>query len=452
MRALFLLFVLTLASIGLAQADPEANAVRQALQQPTGSPAQLLAPDPLKWLKSTNELAKRTRIGQASEALAYAVILIGFIFALYNAMLFGSPRQFGFAVARLALCSLLVQVSLNYAQPREFNFSALMFNGWVGAYAWVLDRTGADIQEKIGEAEGAMLDLLSQVVVTGGSLALGGIGVQTAKTYLAFSKAAVQDLLVLDGTTAGAQAAKTALGAATGAARQAGLRVMQGLKVLYQFMLPLLAAYAALIYISGLLMLLCIYLLPLAFALLMWNQRGWISGVLSTYTTALFSVIFLPIFFAVALDIAFVQPAQVIQRYNEQLAQVHLQAKQQTAEAQAQVNQESDATLAACEAAYSANPEAINATECQEARSKGFLDRLGDRIGQIVASGWAAFSSLIASVFNSIVATILGLLAVWIGLFIGLMIMFRLPGMIGSIVGGAATSLAELRWIGRGRL
>jgi len=452
MRLFFLLLLLWLGSLALAQADPEASALRQALQQPSGSPATLLAPDPLKWLKSTNELAKRARIGQASEALAYVVILVGFIFAVYNAMLFGSPRQFGFAVARLALCSLLVQVSLNYAQPREFNFSALMFGGWVGAYAWVLDKTGADIQEKITQAEGVMLDLLAQVAVTGGSLALGGVGVQTAKAYLAFSKGAVQDLLVLDGTTAGAQAARTALGAATGAARQAGLRVMQGLKVLYQFMLPLLAAYAALIYISGLLVLLCIYLLPLAFALLMWNQRGWISGVLSTYTTALFSVIFLPIFFAVALDIAFVQPAQVIQRYNEQLAQVHIQAKQQTTQAQGQVNQESEAVLAACESAYNTNPEAINNPECQEARSKGFLDRLGDRIGQIVASGWAAFSSLIASVFNSIVASILGLLAVWIGLFIGLMIMFRLPSMIGGIVGGAAASLSELRWISRGRL
>lgn len=452
MRALVLLLLLLVGSLGLAQADPEAEAVRQALAQPNGNPAQLLAPDPLRWLKSTNELAKRARVGQASEALAYAVILVGFVFAVYNAMLFGNAREFGYAVARLALCSLLVQVSLNYAQPREFNLSALMFNGWAGAYAWVLDRTGADVQEKIEEAEGAMLELLSQVVVTGGSLALGGVGVQTAKTYLAFSRGSVRDLLALDGTTAGAQAARSALGAATGAARQAGLRVMQGLKVLYQFMLPLLAAYAALIYISGLLVLLCIYLLPLALALLMWNQRGWVGGVVSTYATALFSVIFLPIFFAVALDIAFVQPAQVIQRYNAQMAQVHVQAKAQTAHAQAQVNRESDATLAACEAATAADPEAVNGPECQEARSSGFLDRLGDRIGQIVASGWAAFSALIASVFNSIVATILGLLAVWIGLFIGLMIMFRLPAMIGGIVGGAASSLSEVRWLGRGRL
>lgn len=451
MRALLLLLLL-LGSIGLGQADPEAAAVQQALAQPGGSPASLLAPDPLKWLKSTNELAKRARIGEATEALAYALILIGFVASAYTAMLFGSSRQFGLAAARLVLCSLLVQLSLNYALPRDFNFSALMFGGWVGAYGWILDKTGADIQDKIAQAEGTMLDLLSQVVVTGGSLALGGVGVQTAKAYLAFSRGAVGDLLALDGTTAGAQAAKTALGAASGAARQAGTRVMQGLKVLYQFMLPLLAAYAALIYISGLLVLLCIYLLPLAFALLMWNQRGWVSGVLSTYATALFSVIFLPIFFAVAIDIAFVQPAQVIQRYNDQLAQVHVQAKQQTAQAQAQVNQESDAAQAACQAAYTADPEAINGTECQEARSKGFLDRLGDRIGGIVASGWAAFSGLIASVFNSIVAVILGLLAVWIGLLIGLMIMFRLPGMIGGIVGGAASSLSELRWLGRGRL
>jgi hypothetical protein len=433
----------------LAQ-DPEAQAIRQALQTPT--PAQLLAPDPLKWLKSTNELAKRARIGQATETLAKVLILIGFVFALYQAMLFESARQFGFAVARLALCSLLVQLSLNYAQPRAFSFSALMFNGWIGAYAWILERSGDQVQQKIEEAEGVMLELLSQVVVTGGSLALGGVGVQTAKTYLAFSKGAVRDLLILDGTSAGAQAAKSALGAATGAARQTGLRVIQGLKVLYQFMLPLLAAYAALIYISGLLVLLCIYLLPLAFALLMWNQRSWVSGVLSTYTTALFTVIFLPLFFTVALDIAFVQPAQVIQRYNDQLAQIHVEAKAQTAKAQAQVNQESQALIAACEAAYSADPEAIHSVACQEARSRGFLERLGDRIGQIVASGWSAFTSLISAVFNSIVATVLGLLAVWIGLFIGLMIMFRLPSMIGSIVGGGTAALSELRWVSRGRL
>ena len=236
----------------------------------TPSPTPWFIPDPVAWYKRTSDVITGTGLNTQVETLGYALVFTLFAYGALRASYYSRSSEFAALFGRLLLAGAVL---LSLGPIR-----GALHGTWVSTFGWSSGIFG-DVQEELVDAADDVSLLLAPFFAAGAV-------VQTAGRRIARE----------------ATGAMVEMGASsvTGAASRAS-QYMNGVLLLF---FPLFGMYAVLVYASGFVVLLGMLLLPLAGALIMLpNGASWISRWLGMYVGALFTVIFLPIIFGIAIDL-----------------------------------------------------------------------------------------------------------------------------------------------------
>lgn len=464
-----LVTLLLLLSLGCASAaaqgslpfapDPKAQAISNSLRQPTSvfaSTANVIVPDPIKWLQRTTDGITRINLTSKIEVVAYLILFMGMVYSLYQGWWHGDAKMILGAFIRSSLCGICIMFTFNHAVveggsvpgSKSFSFSSVMFGAWGSAYGWTVDRFGPTVDGVVNESTDAMVEMLGEAVLVAGTVAVGGaagkVATQGVSRMLAMvrSGAGLRDVMAMDGTNAlKAFFGDAAPGAAAGLRN--GITAMMGqLRLVYGAMMPVLAAYSAVVYISGLVMLIALYMMPIAWAFVGWGQRDSIWHIAGTFLTSLFSVIFLPMMLVVGLQIAFIQPSQMVRAYSQQLSAARQASELAAAAASAKVNADYGALLAQCDAALSIDPVAgMQTIECQQTKGKAAIAVAGDFVTGALNNLWGTIKGFFDDIAASVTRVLLAFIGVSVGMTIATALMFQLPGWFAKNLKGTADRL-----------
>ncbi len=324
-------------------------------------------PDPIAWYRRTNDVITIHGLHTQVETLGYALVFTLFAYGAARASYYARSSEIGALFGRLLLAAAIL---LSLTPIRS-----TLHGTWVSAFRWS-SGLFSDVQDELVENADEIGLLLAPFFAAGVTVNLIGRRVATRA-----ATAVVQ--------TGASQTASLASRATS---------YMNGVLLLF---FPLFGMYAALVYASGLVVLLSMLLLPLAGALLLLpNGASWISRWLGMYLGALFTVIFLPIIFGIAIDLGMVQPmAQMGVHMQDALTQFSAAAEALTLPSGAEV---------------------WNVAEWQ-----AWLENIPDSL---------------LSAFGGIVSILLGwllsLVALIVGMLIGVYLLMNLPGFVGGFIGG----------------
>ena len=319
------------------------------------------------------------------ENLAYALVLALFAYSALRAAYFARSAEFGVLFGRLLLSAALL---LSLTPIRS-----TLHRTWVDAFEW---------------SSGLFTEVESELLASADNVALLLAPFFTAGAVV---------------THAGRRVARESLSDVTalGASGSAGLAsratsYMNGILLLF---FPLFGIYAALVFASGFIVLLSMLLLPLAASLtLLPNGASWLSRWLGMYLGALFTVIFLPVMFGIAVDLGMVQPlARMGEQMREALTQFSAAAEQLAVPAGSEV--------------------------WRIAQWKDWLQGIPD-----------SMLSALGGVVSLLLGWLLSLVALIVGMLVGVYLLLNLPGYIGGFIGGIGASAGAAfglsRVVGRG--
>lgn len=452
------LTVLLLGNAALAatpyKPDSNAAALAQDLSNSSNfsSMAGVIVPDPIVWLKKTSEGVTKLHITGRIEIVAGLILFAGLIVSLYQGWYAGDIKLILGAFLRAILCGLCIMFSFNQGasstgsnNAKVFSFSEVMFTTWGAAYGWTVVKFGPTVDSVVEQSTEAMIGMLGEAVLVAGSVAVGGAAGKVAtqgisRLILAVrSGAGLADVAAMDG----AGILKTYFGnaapAALGGMRNGITALLGRLGMVYGAMLPILAAYSAVVYISGLLVLLGIYMLPIAFALIGWGQRDSIWMIFGTFLSSFFSVIFLPLMLVVGLQIAFLQPAAMVRTYTQQMAAARAASEKAAQVASDAVNAQHRSLVDQCNAAMTADPQnGMNDPSCQQTTSAAANSNPLDLVGNALSSLWGTIKDTFDGIWAGIMRIILAFVGVSVGMVIATRLMFQLPGMVAKFLKGTS--------------
>lgn len=270
----------------------------------------MLVPNFYQWLKSTNAALNNLHIYEGLRTLAVPIIFVFTVIKAIEHFAQGSITQVGMAFARCLVAVLLVS-----APSMTINGAAMQDVLWQ-TYAKVHKTARA---QSIGKINTELRDITVEFGKRLGELAMAfpsGKSVFLMKTVISLYNDAPQD------DKAKEVADKYVQGLIKNAPKYAKEEVEQNAKTFSQTMwlakiayfaiLPLLAIYALLMYTSGLTILICMEVWPLVVTT---YALGSSQGIRYTAITSLGSVVtgaFLPYAFAVAINVAYMQPMKVL--------------------------------------------------------------------------------------------------------------------------------------------
>jgi ABC-type multidrug transport system fused ATPase/permease subunit len=444
-KSLIFLVVMLMLCASLGLADPTAQKLKEdfARQGSTfTSMANVIVPDPIAWLRSTTEGITKLRLTTAIEVLAGLILFAGMVFSIWQAWYAANIKMIAGAFLRSILAGLCIMFCFNNGgTDKSFTFSSLLFNSWGAAYTWSVEKFGPTVDQTMEKSTEAMIDMLGEAVLVAGTVAVGGAAGKVATQGIsrlmtaARSGGSLKDLMAMDG----AGIMNTFFGGAGAGAMtslRSGVATLLGrIQLMYAAILPILASYAAIVYFSGLLVLLGIIVLPLGFALIAWGQKEAVWMVFGTYLTALFSVIFLPLMLVVGLQIAFIQPTNMIKNYSAQMAAARYAANQLADNTSTNIQINYAAQVAACEAAQTADPQnGAESPACQKLRDANTNPL--DLVGNAVTSIWRNIQSFFEDIWAGIMRVILAFVGVGFGLITSIALMFKLPSIFAGYLRG----------------
>ena len=330
-------------------------------------------PDPVAWYRRTSDVITGTGLNTQVETLSYALVFTLFAYGALRASYYSRSSEFAALFGRLLLAGAIL---LSLSPIR-----GVLHGTWVSAFGWS-SGIFSGVQEELVDAADDVSLLLAPFFAAGAV-------VQTAGRRIARE----------------ATGAMVEMGASsvTGAASRAS-QYMNGVLLLF---FPLFGMYAVLVYASGFVVLLGMLLLPLAGALIMLpNGASWISRWLGMYVGALFTVIFLPIIFGIAIDLGMVQPlARMGGHMQDALTQ------------------------------FSAASQALDVPSGAELWKVGEWQDWLQGIPDSLLSALGGITSILLGWLLSLVGLIVGML-------IGVYLLMNLQGLIGGFIGGIGASAA----------
>lgn len=328
-------------------------------------------PDPIAWYKRTNDVITKNGLHTQVETLGYALVFALFAYGALRASYYARSSEFGALLGRLLLAAGIL---LSLTPIR-----GVVHGTWVAAFEWSSGLFNEVEKELVENADEVTL-LLAPFFAAGTTINFIG------RRVAAKGASAI---------------AQTGTSAVSGVANRA-TTYMTG--VLFLFF-PLFGMYAALIYASGFIVLLSMLLLPLAGALLLLpNGASWISRWLGMYIAALFTVIFLPIIFGIAVDLGLVQPLARMGSYMQ--------------DALTQFSEAADALT------LPSGSEVWRVAEWQD-----WLQNVPDSL-----------LNTLAGIGNILLGWLLSLVALIVGMLIGVYLLMNLPGFVGGFIGGIGAS------------
>jgi hypothetical protein len=351
-------------------------------------------PDPISWLSEVHRFVTANGFHTGMIQIGWAVLFVGFLVGLSRVAYYASEGEWWAVYARL----LLGMVILVNASPIQQG----TLSTWNGLYTWSSNLNGETIQTDLEQGALEVGALLGPILIVGGGAAMFG-GRIAAGTTAAGNAGLVNGVKV----------------AKFGGGQSLGLFT----RVLMYAFLPVFSIYAALVFLSGLTILLGMLLLPLAGAMAVFpGGLSWWGRWFGMITGGLVNILVLPILFNIVILLGMLGPMDVMQS-GLQRASDSLQG----------IVGGIDGTASLDDPAFPRDPRKI---------SGYLLDKLyGDIMAPIealehVIGGW-----------------ILSLVALVMGMLIALYLMRNfdrvITGFIGGIAGGVVPSLGGGRGGGK---
>ena len=280
MRLVFFLLLLSV-SFGLA-ADTEADidathrAVQSYVTKSVGTFEQFqnfTLGDPGKKLLEVAARAKDAGLPAVVLGLATTIALVGFMVRSWSIVTSGDTVSKRSVFVQIAFVAFMLSFCFNNSANLSVSYTAV--KSWDNAVKWSNQKFTGAMDQKLRESSDIMVGVLGKVAVT-------------ATTFAAPELRAV-----------GAVSAKAAMGPALKAAAGKAGSIMKniGSKLNFSmlFMQGLIIAYANIIFISGLAVLLGVYLFPLGVALTLWGQTKVVWMIFGSFLSAWMIALALPL-------------------------------------------------------------------------------------------------------------------------------------------------------------
>lgn len=380
--------VLTLLLLGVVHAQ-EGNLTFPGLE----------LPDPVEWLAATHEFVTSNGLHDDVEGIGWAILFVGFMVGLVRTAYYASEAEWWAVYGRLLLG---VIVLANLSPIQKFTQTS-----WNTAYTWSSNLTGETVEDDLVEGAGNVEELITPLLIVGGTAQMFAV-----KMASRISAASVEGL---------AKAAKA--GASSGTKRSLSFFVRL---IMYAF-LPIFGIYSALVYLSGLTVLLAMLLLPLAGAMavfpggLSWWGR-WVGMMISAVVT----ILVLPIMFNIVISLGMIAPMDVL---NSHLASLS-----------GELNGSRGIILSP-----------LTALETLVADVKGGKDL---RQAALEVTGFSSgITETLSDIPDLIMGWLLALVAMVVGMVIGLFMMRNFDKVISGFIGGVSSGVVpSLPSGGGGRL
>lgn len=351
-------------------------------------------PDPISWLSEVHRFVTANGFHTGMIQIGWAVLFVGFLVGLSRVAYYASEGEWWAVYGRL----LLGMVILVNASPIQKG----TLSTWNSLYTWSSNLNGESIQTDLQHGALEVGALLGPILIVGGGAAMFGGRIAAGATAAGNA-----------GLVNGVKVAKF------GGGQSLGLFT----RVLMYAFLPVFSIYAALVFLSGLTILLGMLLLPLAGAMAVFpGGLSWWGRWFGMITGGLINILVLPILFNIVILLGMLGPMDVMQS-GLQRASDSLQG----------IVGGIDGTASLDDPAFPRDPRKI---------SGYLLDKLyGDIMAPIealehVIGGW-----------------ILSLVALVMGMLIALYLMRNfdrvITGFIGGIAGGVVPALAGGRGGGK---
>ncbi len=242
-------------------------------------------PDPISWLSSVHGFVTANGFHTGMIQIGWAVLFVGFLVGLSRVAYYASEGEWWAVYGRL----LLGMVILVNASPIQRGTLSI----WNNLYAWSSALNGETIQTDLKQGAKDVGLLLGPILIVGGGAAMFG-------GRIAAGAAAAGNA----GIAGGANVAKF------GAGRSLGLFT----RVLMYAFLPVFSIYAALVFLSGLTILLGMLLLPLAGAMAVFpGGLSWWGRWFGMITGGMVNILVLPILFNIVILLGMLGPMDVMQ-------------------------------------------------------------------------------------------------------------------------------------------
>jgi hypothetical protein len=440
MKRLVMLLLCLVSSVALAQTPPPSPAQvdqnaqtvkRYLFNTPFSQLDNLVVGDPVKWVAQSGAPLARAKIGLHLQRFALLLCITGFLVGIWRARTHGSTAAYAQTFVRFVVGAVLVAVSLNMnGEKKDWNISAFVFAAWTNGYGWAVDQFGDDVDAAMIEAQDALGDTLGQVTIAAVSLTGAQIGVQGVR--------AAATATFAGRGTAGAVAGASK--AATGAVSTTYRALVSKMRWVLGAFMPLMQTYAGLVFFSGIVMTIGLYLLPIAFAMMVWGQGRLVYLTLMVLFTSILTVTFLPWIFSVGVKLAFVQPSQTIRYYNDQLAIKRGQAQQNTAQVEAQIRETGRTLAEDCKTAVAADPTGKAEEEdpaCRAMRGGSWLENMTSGLVNTLTQNLGIISDAINGIINAVNTLFIAMIAIFIGMAIAVIFVAALPFIIANYLGAS---------------
>ena len=357
-------------------------------------------PDPIDWLAATHKFITGNGLHDDVENLGWAILFVGFLVGLVRTTYYASEAEWWAVYARLLLGILVLS---NVSPLQKFTQ-----NSWNTAYDWSSSLTGETVEDELVEGAGNVEQLITPLLIVGGTAQM--FAVKMASRIAAASSRGL------------AAAAKA--GASAGTKRSLSFFVRL---IMYAFV-PIFGFYAALVYLSGLTVLLAMLLLPFAGAMVIFpGGLSWWSRWVGMLVSAIVTILVLPIMFNIVISLGMIGPMDVL---NNHLAGLS-----------ADLNGSRGVITSPLTALEAFASDVKGGTDWRQAS----LDVMGFSNG---------ITETLSDIPELIMGWLLALIAVVVGMMIGLFMMRNFDkvilGFVGGVSSGMMPSLPSGRSIGGG--
>ncbi len=242
-------------------------------------------PDPISWLSSVHSFVTANGFHTGMISIGWAVLFVGFLVGLSRVAYYASEGEWWAVYGRLLL-GMTILVSASPIQKGTLS-------SWNNLYTWSSALNGETIQTDLEQGAKEVGLLLGPILIVGGGAAMFG-------GRVAAGAAAAGNAGLVNGVNV----------AKFGGGKSLGLFT----RVLMYAFLPVFSIYAALVFLSGLTILLGMLLLPLAGAMAVFpGGLSWWGRWFGMITGALVNILVLPILFNIVILLGMLGPMDVMQ-------------------------------------------------------------------------------------------------------------------------------------------
>lgn len=206
------------------------------------------------------------------------------------------------------------------------------------------------------------------------------------------------------------------------------------------FMQGLIIAYANIIFISGLAVLLGIYLFPIGIALTLWGQTKVVWTIFGSFLSAWMIALALPLVTYMSIDKVFVEPARQAAQYEQELGVVAKISGTQSVLVGEKFDRAVDSVTQACKNQQEADPT----VSCMSDGGTGILKGVWKAVNGTLNSTLEVFKQTVGRLVDTIASLAIQVFYGIAYYIFALGAMFAMSTYITNVLGGAASNLGNV--------